>query len=313
MPGKVLVTGGAGFVGSNLCRRLLASGHTVKVLDSLERGRVEYLQGLDVEIIQADIRDAGAMQAAVKGASAVYHLAAYGSVIESIEDPDTNFQVNVVGTLNLLKAARDQGVAKFIFSSTGGALMGNTPPPVNETSVPRPISPYGASKLACEGYLCAFAESYGLNTLMFRFANVYGPRSAHKMGVFNKYLVAIERNEPLIVYGNSVRDFIFVEDLVDGLARGLSTATRPGDVYHLASNQGVAIADLAQKMLLLRRRNDLALVQKPARRGEVAENFAENRKAAQELGFAPATTLDKGLEVTLDWFDAHPALWKPAI
>ena len=311
MAGPVVVTGGAGFVGSNLVRLLLAKGYEVTVFDNFDKGRDAYLAGLDVRVLRGDVRDPEAVRAALRGQTAVFHLAAYGSVIESIEDPETNFQINVVGTLNMLQAAVAERVEKFIFSSTGGALMGNTPPPVNELSVPRPISPYGASKLACEGYLCAFAESYGLNTLMFRFANVYGPWSAHKQGVFNKYLLAIEKGEPLVVYGESVRDLIYVEDLVRGLSLGLEAETRAGDVFHLATNQGVRIDHLAKEMLAIRRVNDSQLIYKPGRKGEVVENFAENAKAAAELGFEAVTGLRPGLERTIGWFDAHAEMWKP--
>lgn len=309
---RVLVTGGAGFVGANLVRLLLDRGHAVTVFDNFDRGLTTYLDGLDVAVIRGDVRDANAVAAALKGQEAVYHLAAYGSVIESIEDPDTNFQINVVGTLNVLKAAVAQGVGKVIFSSTGGALMGNTPPPVNERSVPRPISPYGASKLACEGYMCAFAEAYGLNTLMFRFANVYGEFSAHKKGVFNTYLTAIDEGQPLVVYGESVRDFIFAGDLARGLVRGLEVATTPGDVFHLSTNKGIRIDAFAREMLAVRRRNDVDLIYKDGRRGEVVENFAENAKAEAALGFRAGTALREGLDRTIRWFDANTALWKPA-
>jgi UDP-glucose 4-epimerase len=310
MKQPVLVTGGAGFVGANLVRLLLAKGYAVSVFDNFDKGKEAYLDGLDVRVVRGDIRDADAVGAALKGHDAVFHLAAYGSVIESIADPDTNFQINVVGTLNLLKAAVAQETRKVIFSSTGGALMGNTVPPVSERSVPRPISPYGASKLACEGYLCAFAEAYGLNTLMFRFANVYGPWSAHKQGVFNKYLVAIDRAEPLIVYGESVRDFIYVEDLVTGLVLGLEAETKAGDVFHLATNTGIRIDHLAREMLAIRRRNESEVIYKPGRKGEVVENFAENTKARAELGFRADTDLRVGLTQTFDWFDEHAELWK---
>lgn len=312
MATRVLVTGGAGFVGANLVRLLLGKGHAVTVFDNFDRGLETYLEGLDVAVLRGDVRDAGAVSRALAGQEAVYHLAAYGSVIESIEDPDTNFQINVTGTLNVLKAAVARDVGKVVFSSTGGALMGNTPPPVNERSVPRPISPYGASKLACEGYLCAFAEAYGLDTLMFRFANVYGPYSAHKKGVFNTYLAAIERGEPLVVYGDSVRDFIYAGDLAHGLVRGLEVETVPGDVFHLSTNRGVRIDDFARAMLAVRGRNDIELVRREGRRGEVVENFAENAKAEAALGFRAATGLEEGLARTVDWFDRHRPLWTHA-
>lgn len=307
---NILVTGGAGFVGSNAVRLLLSKGHTVTVLDNFDRGLETYISDLDVEIIRADLRDGEAMDKALKGRDAVFHLAAYGSVVESIEDPDTNFEINVGGTLNTLKAAVKNNVSKFIFSSTGGALMGNTPPPVNERSVPKPISPYGASKLACEGYCNAFAEAYDLNTVMFRFANVYGPYSAHKQGVFNKYLIAMERHEDLIVYGESVRDFIYVEDLVRGLALGLECQTTPGQVFHLSTNKGIRIEDLALEMLRKRGRNAQNIVFKEGRKGEVVENFAENNLAAEKLGFSAPTVLTDGLDVTFEWFDQHTDLWQ---
>jgi UDP-glucose 4-epimerase len=311
MSKKVVVTGGAGFVGSNLTRLLLSKGYEVTVFDSFERGRRDYLDGLDLRVVEGDLRNPDDLAAAFKGQDAVAHLAAFGSVIESITDPMTNFQINVVGTLNALNAARDAGIGRFVFSSTGGALMGNTPPPVNEKSVPRPISPYGASKLACEGYCSAYAEAYGLHTVIFRFANVYGPWSAHKQGVFNKFLVQIERGEDLVVFGDSVRDFIYVEDLVRGLAMGLEADVAPADFFHLATNSGTRIEDFAREMLALRRRNDVRIVKADGRRGEVKENFALNHKANAAMGFTADTALRAGLERTLEWFDARRGLWMP--
>lgn len=309
MPGKVLVTGGAGFVGSNTARALLARGYEVAVFDNFDYGLREYLSDLDVEEVQGDIRDEDAVRAAAEGRDAIFHLAAYGNVIDSIADPDTNFAINVQGTLNILKAARDAEVGKFVFSSTGGALMGDTPPPVNERSAPKPISPYGASKLACEGYISAFASSYDLNAVIFRFANVYGPRSAHKKGVFNKYLTAIDQGEDLIIYGDPMRDFIFVDDLVGGLIAGLETETEKADVFHLSTNKGVRIEDFAREMLRLRGVNEDRLIRHPARKGEVAENFSENFKAVEKLGFTVSDDLTGGLRQTIDWFDGNRGLW----
>lgn len=309
-PKQIVVTGGVGFIGSNLVRALIETGHTVRVFDNLDAGLPVYLEPLSVEIIEGDIRNPDELTAAFAGADAVFHLAAYGNVIDSIEDPVTNFEVNARGTLNALRAAVDNGVGRFVFSSTGGALMGNTPPPVNEKSVPKPISPYGASKLACEGYLSAFANSYGLHTVMFRFANVYGPNSAHKKGVINRYLVALERGEPLVVYGDGVRDFIYVDDLVSGLMLGLGDAARPGDVFHLSTNEGVKVADLARRMVELRGGDPTRIQAEPGRTGEVAENFADNTLARTQLGFEIRTPLDVGLATTLQWFDEHRALWE---
>ncbi len=311
MTQKILVTGGLGFVGSNVVHRLIKDGHNVTVLDNFEIGLDAYLTGLDVEILKGDIRSEDDVTAAVKGKDAVFHLAAYGNVIDSISDPVTNFEINARGTLNMLRAATAHEVGKFVFSSTGGALMGNTPPPVNERSVPKPISPYGASKLACEGYCSAFSEAYGLNTVMFRFANVYGPNSAHKKGVFNRYYAAISEGEPLIVYGNSVRDLIYVDDLVTGLVSGLRDDVGHGEVFHLSTNTGTLIKDLAHKMIDLLGGAKGTITEKPARVGEVGENFAENTLANSRFGFSADTDLHTGLVKTIDWFKTNHNLIQP--
>jgi UDP-glucose 4-epimerase len=307
---NVLVTGGAGFVGSNVVALLLQKGHEVSIFDNFEMGLRDYLDTKSIRIVQGDLRDEEAINNAVAGHDAVIHLAAYGNVIDSIKDPVTNFEINVRGTLNLLRACVSNSIQKVVFSSTGGALMGNTPPPVNEKSVPKPISPYGASKLACEGYLSAFSEAYGLNTVAFRFANVYGPNSAHKKGVINKYIEALDKGSDLIVYGESVRDFIFVEDLAKGIVAGLSDKLGNGQVFHLSSNIGVAIKDLAQTLSILRGRNADRVIFQPGRKGEVVENFADNRLAQDTFGFKIETELRDGLTQTLDWFDQNERLWK---
>lgn len=307
---KVLVTGGAGFVGSNVVTLLLLQGYDVSVFDNFEMGLRDYLDATSTRIIEGDLRDEEAVKNAVSGHDAVIHLAAYGNVIDSIKDPVTNFEINVRGTLNVLRSCVLNDIQKVVFSSTGGALMGNTTPPVNEKSVPKPISPYGASKLACEGYLNAFAEAYGLNTVAFRFANVYGPNSAHKGGVINKYIEALDKGKDLVVYGDSVRDFIYVNDLANGILAGLTNKVGNGDVFHLSSNVGVAIKDLAYTLSILRGRNADRIIFKPGRKGEVVENFSDNRLAQDTFGFKITTDFHQGLTLTLDWFDQNERLWK---
>src|ERR1700733_6669381 len=169
---RVLVTGGAGFVGATLVRRLAASGHAVRVFDNYSTGDLSHLAGVDAELVEGDIRDVSALDAALAGIEAVVHLAAAGSVVMSVEDPVTNFDVNVLGTFRVLDAARRAGVERMVQASTGGALIGDATPPVDERSLPRPISPYGASKLAGEGYASAFAKMYGLRKVALRFPNV---------------------------------------------------------------------------------------------------------------------------------------------
>ena len=179
----VLVTGGAGFIGANLLRQI-DDAHDVRVLDNLLRGRRELLPSdRDIELMVGDIRDPDAVARAVRGVDMVIHLAAFGSVVESVTDPVENFDINARGTFEVLRGAANAGVDRFIFASTGGAIMGDQEPPIDEDSLPWPISPYGASKLCGEAYLHAFAGSFGMRPVALRFANVYGPFSYHKGSV----------------------------------------------------------------------------------------------------------------------------------
>lgn len=309
---NVCVTGGAGFIGANLVRSLLQQNYSVTVVDNLSRGKSEYLSGLDVKFINADIRDKDAINKALTGTQAVFHLAAYGSVVESVEDPYTNFDINVQGTLNLLNACVANDIEKLVFSSTGGALMGNTPPPVNEQSLPKPISPYGAGKLACEGYINAYATSFGLNSVMCRFANVYGPWSGHKLGVITKYVKALDRGEDLVIFGDgsAERDFVHVSDLSRGLILAMeSEKTVPADVFHLACARGVTIGELASAMIDVSGKDNVNIDYRPKRVGEVERNFAENKKAKEELGFIADYDLESGLAEMWDWFMENRNYW----
>ena len=200
---KILVTGGCGFIGANLVPMLHADGHEITILDNLARGSKDYLDDFTAyKFVDADIRNEEAVCEIAKGQDAIIHLAAEGSVVESVAAPEENFSVNAEGTFKVLNAARRAGIDQIIFSSTGGALIGNTTPPVNEESVPRPISPYGASKLAGEGYCCAFADAYDLSITALRFANVVGPISWHKKGAVTAFFKAIMNREPIHIYGD---------------------------------------------------------------------------------------------------------------
>lgn len=180
---KILVTGGCGFIGANLVPMLRLEGHDVTILDNFTRGSIDHLDDPTAyRVVAADIRDEDAVAEAASGTDAIIHLAALGSVVESVGAPEDNFAVNAEGTFRVLNAARRVRVGQVIFASTGGALIGSAPPPVNEQSIPRPISPYGAGKLAGEGYCCAFANAYSLSITALRFANVVGPISWHKEG-----------------------------------------------------------------------------------------------------------------------------------
>lgn len=298
----ILVTGGCGFVGSNLVKLLVDQGHEVRVLDNLSKGRKSYLSGLDVDIYEADIRDPKLCEDAFSDVKKVVHLAAFGSVVESVDDPQANFDMNVVGTFNILKLCVQKKVKKMVFSSTGGALIGNANPPVDEGSLPKPISPYGASKLCCESYCHAFAESYGLNTVCLRFANVYGPNSEHKTGVINKYFEAIKKGAPLLVYGDgeSSRDYIHVSDLVRGISIALMDDSLENEVLHLATGTEITLKRLADTVKEVSGRKDHPIEYLPSRPGEVNRNFASYDYAKKKIGFEPKVSLKKGLEALWD-------------
>ncbi|HEX5467577.1 MAG TPA: NAD-dependent epimerase/dehydratase family protein [Gaiellaceae bacterium] len=302
----MLVTGGCGFIGANLVPRLLERGATVRVLDNLSRGSRDHLAGLDVELVEGDIRDADVVPRALDGFDSVVHLAASGSVVESLEDPFENFDVNARGTLVLLRACAADGVEKFVFASTGGALMGNTPPPVDETTLPWPISPYGASKLCGEAYCHAFAGSFGLSAVALRFANAYGPVSAHKKGAVTTFIKRALRGEPLGIYGDgtATRDFLYVDDLCDGISAAVDAPVED-DVVHLASGEETSIEELARLVLELTGATDVPIRYEHRRRGEVERTFATPKRAAELLGFAPSHSLRSGMQKTVEWFRAH--------
>lgn len=304
---RVLVTGGCGFIGANLVPNLLAAGARVAILDNLTRGFRDHVDTAQVELIEGDIRDPEAVQRAMQGVDTVIHLAAYGSVVESVTDPDANFDINARGTLTVLAGARDAGVGRFVFASTGGAIMGDTPPPVNENSVPRPISPYGASKLCGEAYCHAFAGSYGLNTVMLRFGNVYGPWSAHKKGAVTVFIKALLTGEPIRIYGDgsASRDLLHVEDLCDGILRAAASDLPAPTTLHLASGAETSVAGLANLLKKIAGRPDHPVEYLDGRAGEVSRNFADASAAERLLGFRAARDFESGMRDTWDWFFAR--------
>jgi UDP-glucose 4-epimerase len=301
---QILVTGGAGFVGATLVRRLVRAGHRVRVLDNYSTGDVAHLAGVDAELVEADIRDVAALDAALAGIDAVVHLAAAGSVIMSIDDPATNFDVNVLGTFRVLDAARRAGVERTVQASTGGALIGNATPPVSESSLPKPISPYGASKLAGEGYAHAFAAAYGLRTVALRFANVYGPWSERKQGAITMFFRAIQASEPIVIYGDgsASRDYTHVDDIARAIELALERDVPGGTVLHIASGVETTVADLAGLCCGVAGAPGHPVEYRPARAGEVGRNFASYDLARQVLGYAPSIGREAGLRSTWQWF-----------
>jgi UDP-glucose 4-epimerase len=305
---EVLVTGGAGFVGATLVRRLVAAGYRVRVLDNLSTGDAAHLNGVDADLVKGDIRDADALGDAVAGCGAIIHLAAAGSVAGSVADPVANFEANAVGTFRVLDAARLARVGRVVQASTGGALIGDATPPVDERSLPKPLSPYGASKLAGEGYAHAFAKTYGVRTVAVRFGNVYGPWCGRKRGVLNVFFGALRSGEPLVIYGDGTasRDYVHVSDIAAALQLALENPDIPGGtVLHAASGVETTITALADLCRRAAGRPGHPVVYRAARAGEVGRNFASCDLARRLLGYSPTVRIEDGIPLLWQWFETE--------
>lgn len=240
---SILITGGAGFIGVNLVLALMPTGAKLRVLDNLSAGQARDLRGLPVELQVGDICNPQDVDRAMREVNLVVHLAAHTGVRESLTDPETGMKINVGGTLQLLQSAVHYGIERFVFASTGGAIVGEALPPIHEEMPPRPLSPYGASKLAGEGYCSAFWGSYGLRTVVLRFSNIYGPFSYHKGSVVAKFFRQLRAGGRLTIYGDGgqTRDFLYVDDLCHAIATALHADLPFGEAIQLGSGRETSI------------------------------------------------------------------------
>ncbi|MGK2850436.1 MAG: NAD-dependent epimerase/dehydratase family protein [Candidatus Limnocylindrales bacterium] len=304
MPRTVLITGGAGFIGSNLARWLTARGDRVRILDDLSIGQPAYLAGIAHEFQRGSLADAAAVGTAVDGVDAVVHLAARAGIDDSVRDPLGTFQANVTWSLEVMDAARLAGVRRFVFASSNAAA-GDHEPPSNETDLPRPVSPYGASKLAIEAYAGAYAATYGLTTVSLRFSNAYGPHSLHKRSVVAAWLRAALAGEPVTIHGDGMqtRDLVFVDDLAAAMTAALDAPDDrvAGELFQAGTGVETTIAGLAEAVGRAVGR-ELTVVHGPTREGDVRRNVAAVDKAASVLGYRAAVNLDDGLARTAAWF-----------
>jgi UDP-glucose 4-epimerase len=298
---NILVTGGAGFVGANLVRMLLDHQHRVRVLDNFSVGRREHLDGLDLEIIEGDILDTGIVEYSVSRMDGIVHLAAQTGVPGSLKDPYKDCEVNVLGTLNMLDAARLAGVKRFVFASSN-APLGRQEPPATEDKAPLPISPYGASKLAGEAYCLAYHGSWGLGTVVLRFANLYGPFSENKGSVVAKFIKDITETGEIIIDGDGqqTRDFIYVGDLCRAVLLALESDIS-GEVFQIATGVETTILELAEQIRRLVGK-EVLIHYGPSRQGDIRKNFSGISKVQKLLGWQPTVSLDDGLKATWDWY-----------
>lgn len=301
---KICVTGGAGFIGANLVRLLLSEGYAVQVLDNFATGQRHYLDGLDIELIEGDMLDAAVVATAVAGMDGVVHLAAQTSVPDSVEDPFYDCQLNVLGTLNLLEACRRANIARFVFASSN-APLGRQRPPAHEEQAPLPISPYGASKLAGEGYCLAYHGTWGLGTMVLRFANLYGPFSGHTRGVVAEFVKNIVAGRPLEVHGDGqqTRDFIYVVDLCRAILLALESELS-GELFQIATGAETSILELTEQIAGVTQQA-ITRTHGERRLGDIGQNYSAVSKAAELLHWQPTTTLASGLAETWAWFQAN--------
>jgi UDP-glucose 4-epimerase len=306
---NVLVTGGAGFIGSSLVRSLAGDGHAVRVLDDFSTGRKENLDGVDgdLEVLEGDVRDPAAVARAVAGAEVVHHLAALPSVARSVADPRASHQVNVDGTLNVLLAAVDAGVGRVVYASSS-SVYGDTPAlPKREDMPVSPRSPYAAAKLAGEAYCRSFARVYPLQTVCLRFFNVFGPRQdpeSQYAAVVPRFVTRMLAGQPAEVTGDGhqTRDFTFVDNAVHAcrLAAGAG-AEAVGEAMNVGCGDRISVLDLVGLVNgLLAERVEPVLV--PARPGDVRDSQAAVDKAERLIGYRPLVPVRDGVAATVRWF-----------
>jgi nucleoside-diphosphate-sugar epimerase len=303
---RVLVTGGAGFIGSNLVRALLERGDDVRVLDNFSTGNRANLEGLDVEIVEGELRSYERVHNAMRKAEVVYHLGALGSVPRSVQDPLTSSAVNVEGTLNVLLAARDEGVRRVVFSSSTSVYGSTRDLPTTEETAPDPISPYGVAKLAAERYCVSFSRVYhSFESVVLRYFNVFGPRQSpfsQYAAAIPLFVQAIAAGEPITVYGDGEqsRDFTFVENVIDATLRAGETDGASGEIFNIAAGTPATLNHVAETIGAILGK-PVERKHLPARPGDIRDSWADLAKSERVLGYRPKVGLEEGLRTTAEF------------
>jgi nucleoside-diphosphate-sugar epimerase len=306
---KVLVTGGAGFIGSHIVRRLLDLEHEVVVLDNFSTGRRSNLDAVasDIELIEGDVAELDHVEQAVAGCDAVYHEAALPSVPRSIADPLASHAANATGTLNVLVAARDAGARRVVIASSS-SVYGSVPDLPKRESMPTlPVSPYAVSKLAAESYCRSWFDLYGLETVALRYFNVFGPRqdplSAYA-AVVPRFIAAYKAGEPPVIFGDGEqsRDFTYIDNVVDANLAALSSPDARGRIYNIACNDRITLNQLATELREIMG-SHVKPVHAAPRPGEVRHSQAAVDAARTDLGYEPSISFREGLKRTVAAFE----------
>lgn len=303
-----LVTGGGGFIGSNLVQELLILGHKVRVLDNFSTGKRENLQPFinDIELIEGDIRSYHVTDRAVRGTEIILHQAALPSVPRSINDPITSNEVNVVGTLNILEAARTNGVRRIVYASSSSVYGDNPVLPKVETMTPKPLSPYAVSKLAGENYCRVFAELYGIETVALRYFNVFGPRqdpNSQYSAVIPRFISAMLNGKSPTVYGDGSqsRDFTHVSNVVQANILASREPDAVGRALNCATHGQVTLNDLVARLNIILG-TDVPPRYSDVRSGDIKHSYADITALRSATGYEPITDFDTGLRQTVQYY-----------
>jgi UDP-glucose 4-epimerase len=302
---RALVTGGAGFIGSNLVRALLERGDDVRVLDNFSTGNRANLEGLGVDIVEGELRSYERVHNAVRGVEVVYHLGALGSVPRSVQDPLTTNAVNVDGTLNVLLAARDEGVRRVVFASSSSVYGSTASLPATEGSPVDPISPYGVAKLAAERYCVSFSRVYAsFETVVLRYFNVFGPRQnplSQYAAAVPLFISAVAAGHPVTIYGDGgqSRDFTYVENVVAANLAAADAAGANGRIFNVAAGAPNSVNDLVEAIGSLLGK-PVEREYAPPRAGDIRDSFADVSAARDVLGWEPHVGFEDGLRRTID-------------
>jgi nucleoside-diphosphate-sugar epimerase len=302
----VLVTGGAGFIGSNLVRALLERGDDVRVLDNFSTGNRANLEGLDIEIVEGELRSYERVHNAVRGTEVVYHLGALGSVPRSVQDPLTSSAVNVEGTLNVLLAARDEAVRRVVFSSSTSVYGSTRQLPTTEDSPSDPISPYGVAKLAAERYCISFSRVYPpFESVVLRYFNVFGERQSpfsQYAAVIPRFVTAIAAGEQIEIHGDGEqsRDFTYVGNVVDATIRAGGADGASGQIFNVAAGSPASVNKLADTIGEILGK-PVERTNLPSRAGDIRDSWADLSKSKRVLGYEPQVGLEEGLRRTVEF------------
>ncbi len=303
-----VVTGGAGFIGSHIAQRLLSDGHRVRIVDNFatgKRGNIGQWAG-DLTVHEISITDRAALDEPFSGADYVFHQAALPSVPRSIDDPLMTNEYNVTGTLNVLLAARDSGVKRVVYAASSSAYGDIEGEFKDESMPPRPLSPYGVSKLAGEYYCQAFTEVYGLETVSLRYFNVFGPRqdeTSQYAAVIPLFIASMLRGQPPTIYGDGTqsRDFTYIDNVVHGNLLAATAPNAAGQTMNLATGARISLLDLVEKLNRLMG-TSFEPILAPARPGDIKHSRADVSRAGELLGYEPVVEFDAGLARTLEWY-----------